>query len=240
MNWKTIRLVIFDVDGTLYNQSKFRKRMLRTLLGYYIFHPWNVYDLKILSDFRLARESHAGEEIDNLEQVQYSWSAKISRVSCSQVILVVEKWIFQKPLKLLSRFLFDGVLEFINILDQSGIEIVFFSDYPAEKKLQALGINSYQSFSSTDSEINALKPHPKGIHRIMEVFDVSPHECVMIGDRNDRDGEIARRANISYLLIDNKRKMKTSHCFHSYPELMEEVKRNRNPSQIQRNFHMTE
>ena len=173
MNWKTIGLVIFDVDGTLYNQSQFRKKMLRTLLLYFLIHPWKIYDLKILSDFRFMRELHEGEEVHDLEKEQYCWSADKSGVSSSRVIRVVEKWIFQEPLNFLSDFIFDGVLEFVKTLEQYGIKIAFYSDYPADKKLQVLGIRSYPSFSSTDSEINTLKPHPKGINMIMNFFDVA-------------------------------------------------------------------
>ena len=39
IDWTRTKAVIFDVDGTLYAQSKLRHRMLYDLLGYYTRGP---------------------------------------------------------------------------------------------------------------------------------------------------------------------------------------------------------
>ena len=39
INWQNVKVVIFDVDGTLYEQSTLRKKMLLSLLTFYIKRP---------------------------------------------------------------------------------------------------------------------------------------------------------------------------------------------------------
>ena len=48
------RVVIFDLDGTLYYQRPFRLRMLRHLAGYVMAHPLRFRDLLIIKTYRLS------------------------------------------------------------------------------------------------------------------------------------------------------------------------------------------
>jgi len=46
-----MKAVIFDVDGTLYDQRKLRLRMLSDMFAALLRHPRNLYDFKIIWDF---------------------------------------------------------------------------------------------------------------------------------------------------------------------------------------------
>ncbi|MBF1704271.1 MAG: HAD-IA family hydrolase, partial [Selenomonas sp.] len=68
-------------------------------------------------------------------------------------------------------------------------------------KLSRLGIKTEHIYDSTQPEINAFKPNPDGLLYIMKTLKLKKAECLMIGDRDDRDGECARRAGIDYCIL---------------------------------------
>ncbi|MGH2415669.1 MAG: HAD family hydrolase [Microcystaceae cyanobacterium] len=196
-----VKAVIFDVDGTLYNQQKLRSIMLMELLKYYLTHPRKLQDLKIIRDFRREREKHAFDVVVDLEKAQYDWAAKISGVSPERVHNVVQKWIFKIPLKYIPSCSYPKVLELFEYLSRRGIATGIFSDYPAEEKLATLGLSPCCIVSATDRNVGRLKPNPKGLFVVAETLGVAVEHCLFIGDRDERDGECARRAGMPYLIL---------------------------------------
>ena len=81
-----------------------------------------------------------------------------------------------------------------------GCQLGVFSDYPARRKVEALELAADYVVSSVDPDVDRLKPHPAGLIRIIELSDASPEVVLLIGDRDDRDGECARRAGVRFLL----------------------------------------
>jgi phosphoglycolate phosphatase-like HAD superfamily hydrolase len=63
INWESIRLVVFDVDGTLYNQKTLRLRILNTIASR------SLETLMILRLYRKLRETIGKQEIDGFERV---------------------------------------------------------------------------------------------------------------------------------------------------------------------------
>jgi FMN phosphatase YigB (HAD superfamily) len=204
IDWKRVKLVIFDVDGTLYNQAKLRRIMLLKLLQYYLSHPRQILDLKIIRNFRRERERRAFQVVSNLEKAQYSWTAQVSKVSPERVYKVVQKWIFDFPLKYLFSCRYPGVMLLFNHLSHQGILIGIFSDYPAQEKLNALKLHSDCIVCATDQNIGRLKPNPKGLLAVAEQLGIPIEFCLFIGDREDRDGECARRAGMPYLICSGE------------------------------------
>ncbi len=219
INWSKIKVVIFDVDGTLYDQRKLRMYMLMNLLGYYIMKPQRLQELKILKDFRREREKHAFDTENDIENGQYRWGAQASGVSPEKVRSVVEKWIFSIPLKYIPYCSFPSILEFFNNLHKHGIATAIFSDYPAKKKVDVLGLNPDCIVCSTDRNVDRLKPDPRGLFVIVETLGVSVEECLFIGDRDDHDGECARKAGMQYLIL-KRRQSRTKYRFNTYTELI--------------------
>ena len=96
--WKEVKAVIFDVDGTLYNQKILKGRMIKALLGHYLPRPWKYNELRIISTFRKERERLHTLKVANLEEVQYEICAKKARQPVGKVKEVIDKWIFNHPL----------------------------------------------------------------------------------------------------------------------------------------------
>ena len=86
-------------------------------------------------------------------------------------------------------------------IKENDIKIGVYSDYPAESKLHALGLNVDLVVASTDPTINRFKPDPTGLIHITKMFNVEPSRCMLIGNREEKDGECAMRANMEYVII---------------------------------------
>ncbi len=217
-NWSDIAAVIFDVDGTLYNQRFMRRLILGELLRFYALRPWRLAELKIILDFRAEREKRVHEEPENLKNAQYQWAAGRSKVGEDQVRRITSRWIHEVPLKYLKRCRYPGVAGFCDTLAQRGFAMAVYSDYPAREKIAALELPIATIVSSTDSDVNRLKPHPRGLIVVSNKLGLSQRQCLFIGDRDDRDGECARRAGMPYLIL-NKKAGSRNNSFSSFVQL---------------------
>lgn len=204
VEWDKLKAVIFDVDGTLYDQSKLRKKMLFDLLKYYGWRPWRLREMMMLAHFRTERESRAGQGCQELDSVQYTWCAEKRGYPENKLREVVERWIFQHPIKYLAGCTYPGTAELFNVLRQKGIKIAIYSDYKAHDKLEAMGLTADLIVSSTDPAVNQLKPHPKGLLYAVDQLGLGAADCLFIGDRQEMDGECALRAGVPYMIIDKK------------------------------------
>ncbi|MFD1874975.1 HAD family hydrolase [Hymenobacter bucti] len=201
LDWTSIKAVIFDVDGTLYAQSKLRRRMLFDLLSYYALRPWRLGEMLLLRRFRAEREKRPGHQGPDLENAQYAWCAEGSQFSVAQVRAVVGRWMFSHPNQYLGSCAYPGAGAFFDALRQRGIQVGIYSDYPAHDKLVALGLRADSVVSSTDPEIDQLKPNPKGLLHVAAALGRAPAECLFVGDRAELDGVCAERAGMPWLLV---------------------------------------
>lgn len=190
------------MDGTLYNQSGLRKRMLYALLKYYLVRPAQFKDLLILYYFRSEREKKAGYCSNNLEAEQYQWCAAKVNVPLERIKKVVSKWMFEFPNPYLYACRYAEIYPFLQLLKGHQIKVAVYSDYSATEKLKALKIEADLVVASTDTQVNCLKPKPIALFHIMRLFDVDPTECLYIGDRDELDGRCAAQAKIRYLNIN--------------------------------------
>ncbi|SMB80502.1 HAD-superfamily hydrolase, subfamily IA, variant 1 [Hymenobacter roseosalivarius DSM 11622] len=204
INWDTIKVVIFDIDGTLYTQSRLRKKMAYALLSHYSVRPWRLQDILILRHFRAEREKRTGHAGYDLENAQYIWCAEKGNYLIDRVKKVVDQWMFTFPNQYLATCTYPGTKSFFNKLRSVDIKIAIYSDYKAHDKLKAMDLEADMIVSSTDPEIDRLKPDPKGLLYIANKLEVSPQECLFIGDRQELDGECAINANMPYLIVDKK------------------------------------
>ena len=202
LEFTNIKAVIFDVDGTLYHLKKIYRMVRLEIINYYLQHPWEIGDIKIITDFMQEREKHAFDIVDNVEAAQYEWAAKKTNSSPDKVRQVVDKWIFQVPLKYMYHCRRTEVLELFHNLIINGIATGVFSDYPATAKLAALGLFPQCIVSATDKNVGKLKPNPQGLLIAADTLGVAVENCLLIGDRDDRDGECARQARMPYLILD--------------------------------------
>ncbi|WP_207420130.1 HAD family hydrolase [Desertivirga brevis] len=219
LNIEDIKAVIFDVDGTLYEQSRLRKKMLFILLKYYSLRPWRFKELQALYHFRIEREKRPGYSCEDLENEQYTWCSDKVNLKPEQIKQLVDRWMFNVPNQYLPGCVFPGIKELFGILKGMGLKVAIYSDYKAEDKLKAMDLEADLIISSTDPFISRLKPDPKALLYIANKFGLPPSSCLFIGDREELDGQCAMNAGMPYLIIDKK----PFNTFDFYTNLIAEI-----------------
>ena len=190
----THRAWIFDLDGTLYRQLPVRLEMAIKLGLHYAFRPWRLNELLLLREFRAARETLQSDS-ENFSRLRLKYDLPAEEIfnewMIDRALPSVRRWRRQKVLAAIEKHMSEG-----------GIAIVY-SDYPVAEKLQALGLRPTHAYWSGDPIVDCLKPDARGLNNIIAELGLDRAEILYVGDRDDRDGECARRAGVAYLDIDD-------------------------------------
>jgi len=205
MNLDRYKVLIFDVDGLLYDMRKMHYYMAIALIKYYMPRFWKLKELLIIYFFRKEREKLAKDALCGIEFRQHKVVASKLSVSVDIVRAVIRFWMFEMPLKFINKCQNNEIADFINSVALKEKKIIYFSDYPAAEKIKKLGLRSDYIFCSTSAEIDSLKPSPKGLEVILKKTSLKPDDCLLIGDRDDKEGEMARQIGMPYLIINKKR-----------------------------------
>jgi HAD superfamily hydrolase (TIGR01549 family) len=209
INYSKTKVVIFDVDGTLYNQLKLRLYMFKHIFFYLLINPTKINEIRIIHEFRRQREIHSGEQLESVETAQYLWAAERCNVDPDMVKELVNKWIYETPLRYLKKCRKSGVKKLFKKIQENDIKIAIFSDYPSINKMNSLNLKADLIVSSTDPEIDVFKPNPKGLRYIVKALHCSISDAIFIGDRQDKDGECALNAGMPCVILP---KFKLSSC----------------------------
>jgi HAD superfamily hydrolase (TIGR01549 family) len=97
----------------------------------------------------------------------------------------------------------DWVMPLIQQCRSRGIKLVVLSDYDhAEDKLQALGLSpKLFDWVVSAPALGGLKPAPQLLHQVAQQMGVAVEKCLVIGDREDTDGAMARATGAQFQLI---------------------------------------
>jgi FMN phosphatase YigB (HAD superfamily) len=203
LDWDNVHIVVFDVDGTLYRQRPMRVRMARDILLHTLLKR-DLDVIAVLARYRRIRERLGDEQRVDFERALITQTAAATANSPDRVRSIVSEWIEQRPLRYLAACRYPNLSQLFAGLRRSGKSIGVLSDYPAEAKLEALGLTANYVVFAGDESIGLLKPHPRGLESLIAAAGVKPHETVVIGDRVDRDGLVARRVGAQALIRSSK------------------------------------
>ncbi|WP_448502519.1 HAD family hydrolase [Sphingomonas sp.] len=198
-DWASIDLVVFDLDGTLYDQRPVRLRMAVDLLLHGV-RTRSFRHMYILREYRRIREALGDVQPEHFAEPLMAQLCSRTGASREQITTLVEEWMEQRPLLRLRGARSRGIARLFAALRSSGRTIGVWSDYPARAKLDALGLTADHVRAATDRDVGHLKPVPAGLRSIMDAAGTPPQRTLMIGDRAERDGEAARRAGVRALL----------------------------------------
>jgi phosphoglycolate phosphatase/putative hydrolase of the HAD superfamily len=233
IDWGPVGLVVFDLDGTLYDARRLRLRMAAWLLADAARHR-SLQVPRTLATFRRMRESlaeagaRASAETSGLPaqmtridarpgeapmtcpgvdflRLQYRLPAQ--RLGCrpAEVQARVEDWMERRPLRWLAACRRPGIAALFDALRAQGKQVAVLSDYPALDKLAALGLRADPVVWAGDAGVGRLKPDPRGLRQILARTGVAADRTVVVGDRADRDGAVAARVGARALLLGRPR-----------------------------------
>lgn len=200
------KAVLFDLDGTIYELEPVRRRMGRALALHALLSPLKgPRTIKALRAFRATREElrALGDSSPSLEDAQYAEPAQQLGVDPAVVRAAVTDWMLERPLPHLFSAGRTALRPILAALKGWDLPIGVFSDYPADAKLAALGVDDMVDVTvcATEREVNAFKPHPRGFLVAAERMGVPAEEVVYVGDRVDVDAAGAAAAGMRCLIV---------------------------------------
>jgi HAD superfamily hydrolase (TIGR01549 family) len=190
---------LVDLDGTLYRAGPLKLAMAAELAFF------GVTSAALLRRFRKEHEHvrELGLEGDPF-RIQILRTAEALGRSPDEIESVVRNWMIERPSRWLARFRRTSLLEEIAAFRAQGGRTALVSDYPARRKLEALGASELFDVVVASGEPGGperLKPHPSGMLRAAAALEVPPARCLVIGDRDDADGRAAASAGMAFRLM---------------------------------------
>lgn len=213
--WPPVAAWLVDLDGTLYRATPVRLCMALELL--LAGRQW----LGVIQTFRQCHEAlrrmQDAEPVGSCDRLpaeslsagdpyrrQIEMAARRLGRSPAELEVGLAQWMQQRPGKWLALFRRRWLMAQIAAFKQQGGRTALVSDYPARVKLAALGAASLFDVVVASGEPGGpvrLKPDPQGYLLAAQRLGVPPAACLVIGDRDDADGEAARRAGMRYCPI---------------------------------------
>src|ERR1700739_323022 len=96
-DWDAIRLVAFDVDGTLYRQRLLRRRITYDIAIHSILNR-DLSVIRVLATYRKIRERMADERVVDFDRALIAETAQATATTTDSVRAIVAKWIEQRHL----------------------------------------------------------------------------------------------------------------------------------------------
>jgi len=176
------RLLILDMDGTLYYQFPLRLCMCIEMAFFYVVHIRRIAELFAIKNFRKKYEKGILEK--ETPAISY--------------------WMQGRPLRYITLFRDRKLLSLVRQLREQGAKIAIYSDYPVQKKIAALpDLTADYCFCAADAAIQCLKPNTHGLKNILRITDEAVDNSLFIGDRYEKDGKCAEGVGMDYIILDN-------------------------------------
>ena len=195
------KAVIFDLDGTLYDNS----RLPEWIVLHSLFH------LPLLYAERMCRHRMSGRFYGKKGSAYDELFRRMSLLTkCSQQRCSRWYWGTYMPLqvKILKRHcrVKSWVLPTIEKLKAQGIKVACFSEYSfIKEKLNAIGVDPALFDLILDAPTaGGCKPCRKAFMYVAAKLDVHPTEILMVGDREDTDGAGAESCNMRFQLVPRR------------------------------------
>ena len=191
------KAVIFDLDGTLYDKSGLARRLVMSqfLKG----------GLWMLKREREVRKELRGRHYESEDAFYEAFFSRFPRPESAR------RWYFETYMPDMVRILrshyrvASWVETIVEELRPHASKLVVFSDYGfVREKLQAIGFKLDWADALFDAPaLGGLKPCKESFEKICQEIDVQPSECLMVGDREDTDGDGARSVGMAFELVKN-------------------------------------
>lgn len=199
------KALLVDLDGTLYRAKPVQLAMALELLVVGLHRiPWLRAFRKEHEKMRIEARTVGAEFPPSPFRAQLRRTATKLGISEERLEPVVMQWMFERPGKWLKSAIHRVLVDELRAFRKAGGRTALVSDYPARRKLEALGVldlfDQVIANGETDG-LTRLKPDPDGYLLAAQRLGVAPEDCLVIGDREDADGLAAERAKMAFRLV---------------------------------------
>ena len=221
------KLLIFDVDDTLFDYSKTERRALQLVCNdYSIDLPGDILYKNYKIANKTAHEEIGEITIENLplfRKMRIKYFFSLLEIKCN------EPDVFYKTMLLYSRQgdLIDGVYDTLSVLDNRIlVAATNGTDFPRKDKLENSIIASFFNAFYSSESLGVSKPHPAFLGTILSKYDVSRKEVLVIGDSLCTDILCAQNIGVHSCWFNWKKTEKTSdivvpnYVINSFEELL--------------------
>ena len=169
-----VRTVVFDLDGTLYDKLGLNIRMVLCL--------WWCLPLLILD--RCTKGT--------------LWRWIVGTRWHRRVFLPTMVWLIDRHYSVRPE-----ALQLLHLCRKRGLQTAVYSDYSmVREKLDALYIDANQFDLLVSSlELGDKKPSKACVEKVLQRLNATPETTLFVGDREEKDGESARRVGARFLKI---------------------------------------
>jgi len=192
--------IIFDLDGTIYNKKRLKL----------FFSLSFILKLPLMLSYLKVRKNNYGIDYGSKEEFQ----KKIIEELATKASISTDKSekfinIFMTKFVSILKHKYKPNDDIISVIDKyynKGTKIVCLSDFSMVKeRLLALNININKfTLIKSSEDYGTLKPATVPFIKIAEELNILPSKIVVVGDRDDTDGEGARRSNMRFVKYPEK------------------------------------
>lgn len=234
-----IKVVCFDIDGTMYPKWITNWKLVRSLF------PSLRFALRY-QRFRRYVRNHQEEltvpaSRDGFRRRQALWllgsnAHQSSEQQIERVQKRVEHQFYRQWRQAFSQLRpFRHLREALTTLHEQGVTVAALSDFPIEQKLVALDVADLVDWAACTEDSGYLKPHPSPFLMVCSALSVTCEEVLYVGDSYHKDIEGAAQVGMRTALIDpsstseKRRRAKAASCvqadtiFSDYQEFMERI-----------------
>ena len=186
---RSLEVVSFDVDGTLYD-LRAMKRAVTWAAVQRAYRPSTLRELSALGRFH--------REIELLRSQGASFTPGRIHADRERLLELERRWYAPAIARVGVHELVAPVLQAARA---QGLRCVVVSDFVAQHKLVALGLERAFSALFAGEELGHIKPSPGLFTAVASKLGVPPERILHIGDRPECDGLAARAAGCQVRLI---------------------------------------
>jgi len=195
-----IKAVIFDVDNTLIDFIRMKNMTLEAAASAMIDAGLKEKKSSIIKEMWKLLDQYGYEDPSVFQRYLKKTIGKIDFKILANAVNAYRKvrYGYLEP--------YPHVFATLLRLREKGIKLAILSDAPKLKawiRLTAMKIDNFFDIVVAHEDTGKLKPDPAPFKAVLQQLKVKPEECLMIGDRPDRD-------------IQGAKKIGMQTCFASY------------------------